>query len=211
MMQDTIQPTRAGLMAVRRKLAVAEKGHRLLKLKRDVLILDLIRIAKEARKVNALLEQHYRGALDTLAVAEMMEGSLGIEIVAISVEESPVITPGIRNIMGMRIPVFDAKGVKKELATRGYGLSGTSSVIDEAAEAFEDLTALVIRHAEQVAALQILTTEIIRLKRRVNALEFKIIPELMIARDTIIMQRDEMEREELSRIFWIKNKKDGRY
>ena len=211
MTQDTIQPTRAGLMALKRKLSIAEKGHRLLKLKRDVLILELIRIAKEAQQINSLLEQHYLGALDTLAIAEMMEGSLGIEIVAISVEESPEITAGIRNIMGMRIPVFASTGVKKELATRGYGLNGTSSVIDEAAEAFEDLTSLIIRHAEQVTALQILTTEIIRLKRRVNALEFKIIPELTVARDTIIMQRDELEREELSRIFWIKNKKGNRY
>ena len=170
MMQDTIQPTRAGLQAVRRRLLIAEKGHRLLKLKRDVLILELIRIAQEARQLNTRLERHYRGALDTLAVAQMMEGSIGMEIVAISVEEAPEISPGNRNVMGMKLPVFPFTGVKKELATRGYGLIASSSVIDEAAEAFEDMTSLVILHAEQVAALQILTTEIIRLKRRVKAL-----------------------------------------
>ena len=63
--------------------------------------------------------------------------------------------------MGMHLPIFSARGVKKDLATRGYGLIGTSSVIDEAAEAYEEFTDLVIRYAEQVAAIQILTTEII--------------------------------------------------
>jgi len=206
MMQGDIQATRAGLQAVRRKIQIAEKGHRLLRLKRDVLILELIAIAKRSRQSERALGALIGSARETLAVAKMMEGSLGLVIVSISIEEMPEIRAGTRNVMGMRLPVFTATGVRKELARRGYGLIGTTSVIDEAAEAYEDLTEAIIRHAEILAAIQILTAEILRLKRRVNALEFRVIPGLYAVRDAIALRRDEMEREEHSRIFWVKKR-----
>ena len=206
MMQGDIQATRAGLQAVRRKIQIAEKGHRLLRLKRDVLILELIAIAKRSRQSERALGALIGSARETLAVAKMMEGSLGLVIVSISIEEMPEIRAGTRNVMGMRLPVFTATGVRKELARRGYGLIGTTSVIDEAAEAYEDLTEAIVRHAEILAAIQILTAEILRLKRRVNALEFRVIPGLYAVRDAIALRRDEMEREEHSRIFWVKKR-----
>jgi V/A-type H+/Na+-transporting ATPase subunit D len=210
MIFSDIQPTGAGLLAVKRKIQIAEKGHRLLRLKRDVLILELIKTAKGAHMSRGVLEERALHARGTIATAQMMEGTLGLTIVAISVEETPEIHPGTRNVMGMHLPLLTATGVKKDLATRGYGLIGTSSIIDEAAEAYEDLTDLVIHYAEQVAAIQILTTEIIRLKRRVNALEFRVIPELYRIRDDITLRKDELEREGLSRIFWVKNRKGSR-
>lgn len=207
MNRSDIQPTRAGLQEVKRKIQIAEKGHRLLKLKRDVLILELIKIANHTRFLTRQMEERYVHAQATMAIAQMMEGTLGLTIVAISVEDIPEILSGTRNIMGMHLPIFSARGVKKDLATRGYGLIGTSSVIDEAAEAYEEFTDLVIRYAEQVAAIQILTAEIISLKRRVNALEFKVIPGLYEIRNEITLRRDEIDREGLSRIFWVKNRK----
>jgi V/A-type H+/Na+-transporting ATPase subunit D len=207
MIFSDIQPTGAGLLAVKRKIQIAERGHRVLKLKRDVLILELIRVAKETHQLRSSLEDHSLRAQNTLAIAQMMEGTFGLTIVAISVEGIPQIRAGSRNVMGMRLPVYAASGVKKDLATRGYGLIGTSSVVDEAAEEYEALTDTVIRYAEQVAAIQVLTSEIIRLKRRVNALEFRVLPELYEVRDMIILRKDELEREGLSRIFWVKNRK----
>jgi len=207
MMQGDIQATRAGLQAVRRKIQIAENGHRLLKLKRDVLILELIAIAKNTRRSEQELGDLSQNAGKTLSIAKMMEGSLGIVIVSISVERSPEIRVTSRNVMGMQLPVFTADGVRKELADRGYGLIGTSSVIDEAAEAFEGLTEAIVRHAELLAAARILSAEILRLKRRVNALEFRVIPDLYATREAITLRRDEMEREEHSRIFWVKKRK----
>jgi len=87
---------------------------------------------------------------------------------------------------------------------RGYGILGTSAVIDEAAEAFEDLVEAVIEAAEIETTMKRLLDEIESTKRRVNALEFKVIPELTEARDFIKMRLDEMEREELFRLKKIK-------
>jgi V/A-type H+-transporting ATPase subunit D len=204
MIFSDIQPTSAGLQLVKKKIQIVEKGHKLLKLKRDVLVLELIKITKKAYLLKREVEEGYVLARDTMAIAE---GTIGLTIVALSVEETPEVQTGTRNVMGMQLPVFTAKRVKKELATRGYGLIGTSSVIDEAAEAYENLIDLAVRYAEQVAAIQKLTNEIIRLKRRVNALEYRVIPDLYGTRDEIALRKDELEREGLSRIFWVKNQK----
>jgi len=90
------------------------------------------------------------------------------------------------------------------LNERGYGILGTTSVIDETALSFEDLVDSIIRSAEIETTMKKLLDEIESTKRRVNALEFKVIPELTAARDFIKMRLDEMEREELFRLKRIK-------
>jgi len=94
--------------------------------------------------------------------------------------------------------------VKKSLIDRGYGMLGTTSIIDETASAYEDLVEAVIESAEIETTMKKLLDEIESTKRRVNALEFKVIPELTEARDFIKMRLDEMEREELFRLKKIK-------
>ena len=87
---------------------------------------------------------------------------------------------------------------------------GTSSVIDEAAEEYERLVAAIIRAAEVGGAIHLIADEIGRTRRRVNALERRVFPSLIAARDRVIRRRDELEREEFSRLFWIKKRKDER-
>jgi V/A-type H+-transporting ATPase subunit D len=81
---------------------------------------------------------------------------------------------------------------------------GTSPVIDETATAFEELVEAIIESAEIETTMKRLLEEIESTKRRVNALEFKVIPDLTEAQDFIKMRLDEMEREELFRLKKIK-------
>jgi V/A-type H+-transporting ATPase subunit D len=97
--------------------------------------------------------------------------------------------------------------VKKTLDQRGYSIIGTSSVIDDAADAYEELLAEVIASAELEGGIKQLLNDIERTRRRVNALEFKVIPELKELRRFIEDQRDEMERQELVRLRRIKKLK----
>jgi V/A-type H+-transporting ATPase subunit D len=106
--------------------------------------------------------------------------------------------------MGVVVPEIESSKVKKSLVDRGYGLLGTTSVIDEAASSYEDLVEAIIESAEIETTMKKLLDEIESTKRRVNALEFKVIPELTEARDFIKMRLDEMEREELFRLKKIK-------
>jgi V/A-type H+-transporting ATPase subunit D len=203
-------PTRAEILALRRKIRLAEDGHRILKLKRDVLILELVKMTKVYRAASRDLAADYARAQNSIAIAQMMEGSLGIEIVSVAIEDTPEFTAGFRNVMGVFLPTFSPRNVRKELADRGYGLFGTSSVVDETAEHYEDLVGSVIRVAEIRSGMLRLAAEIDKTKRRVNALEKLVLPDLISRRDTILAIRDELEREEYTRLFWIK-KKTGRY
>lgn len=201
-----LKPTRAELLALRKKIIIAQKGHRLLKLKRDVLILELKKVAKESRQNRQDLESGYRNARGVLSIALMMEGFPGLSFVAVSIDEVPEINIATRNVMGVKVPVFSFLGVKKDLLARGYGLIDTSAVIDESVDVFESLVERVIQCAENEAVLRRLTTEIVSLKRRVNTLEYRVIPDLIEARKWMMLQREELDHEELSRIFWVKKR-----
>jgi len=139
-----------------------------------------------------------------MALANTVEGAIGVKSAALSVKEVPQITLKSKNIMGVVVPQIASRKVKKSVVNRGYGVLGTSTVIDETASAFEELVEAIIESAEIETTMKRLLDEIEKTKRRVNALEFKVIPELTEARDFIKMRLDEMEREELFRMKKIK-------
>lgn len=207
---DDIKPTRAGLLIVRRRLALAERVHRLLSMKLDGMMLELVRLTEEAAEERRTLEEKYTGAREMVAVAAMMEGATGVLLAALSVEADPSYMAGHRNIFGVRLPDLEPVMVRKTLDQRGYGILGTSSVIDDAADAYEDLLEAIIATAELEGGIKHLLDDIEKTRRRVNALEFRIIPELEEARRFIEDQRDEVERQEWTRLRRIKKIKAKR-
>lgn len=206
MIGTELPPTRAGLLALNNKIRIAQNGHRLLKMKRDVLILELKRLSQEMRGISKELETKYRDAQKVMAVARMKEGTMKISFAALSVDKNPEISVTVRNVMGSRVPIFSVSGVEKDLTERGYGLIETSLVIDESADAYGDLVQILVRYAGIMAALLRLTEEISTLKRRVNALEQRVLPDLISAKDRILLIREELEREERVRLSWAKKR-----
>ena len=210
MPNDDIKPTRSGLLLVRRRMALAERIHRLLKMKLDGMMLELVKLPDQTARERRELEEKYSRAREMVAIAAMMEGATGVLLAALSVETSPTYTAGHRNVFGVRLPELEPAMVKKTLDQRGYGILGTSSVIDDAADAYEELIEAIIASAELEGGVKRLLDDIERTRRRVNALEFKIIPELEEARRSIEDQRDEMERQEWARLRRIKKIKAKR-
>ncbi|MEG3055668.1 MAG: V-type ATP synthase subunit D [Methanoculleus sp.] len=199
-----IKPTRSELIALKRRIKLSERGYNILKMKRDGLILEFFKILQDAKESRGELVERYTRAMEVIALAETVEGAIGVKSAAFSTAEIPAISVASKNIMGVVVPEIEASSVRKGVLERGYGILGTSAVIDEAAEAFEDLVEAVIEAAEIETTMKRLLDEIESTKRRVNALEFKVIPELTEARDFIKMRLDEMEREELFRLKKIK-------
>jgi V/A-type H+/Na+-transporting ATPase subunit D len=204
---QTVLPTRAELLAIRRRIALAQRAHNLLKLRRDALMLELVRTARKVKPQYDLIESRYNTAADEVLAAIIMEGTAGVALAAFSVEEIPTYTIEYRNVIGLKLPHFLSKNVKKSLDDRGYGLLGTSTVIDNAADACEDLVEVIIRMAELRVQVLLLIKEIYALGRRVNALEKILLPELKERENNIVLMRDEREREDFNRIFLIKKKK----
>ena len=110
--------------------------------------------------------------------------------------------------MGVVVPQIESSKVQKNLSERGYGVLGTSARIDEAAEAYEELLETVILAAEVETAMKKMLDEIEKTKRRVNALEFKLLPELRENKEYIEQKLEEQEREEIFRMKKIKEKKE---
>jgi V/A-type H+-transporting ATPase subunit D len=106
--------------------------------------------------------------------------------------------------MGVVVPKVEGEQVRKKILDRGYGVVGTRATIDEAARAYEVLVEDVVRAAEIETTIKKLLDEIEKTKRRVNALEYKVIPELTEAADFIRLRLEEMERENTFRLKRIK-------
>jgi V/A-type H+-transporting ATPase subunit D len=199
-----IKPTRSELIGLKRKIKLSERGYNILKMKRDGLILEFFKVLEKAKTTREDLQEKYRKAARMSDLANTVEGSISLKSAAFSVKETPSITLRPKNIMGVVVPEIQATMVKKGLFDRGYGILATSSVMDETATAYEELVDAIVRSAEIETTMKRLLDEIESTKRRVNALEFKVIPELTAARDFIKMRLDEMEREELFRLKKIK-------
>ncbi len=108
--------------------------------------------------------------------------------------------------MGVVVPQISSTGVHKSLVERGYGIVGTNSYIDESADAYEVLVEKIITAAELETTMKRLLDEIEKTKRRVNALEFKVIPDLIATMKYIRFTLEEMEREGTSRLKRVKER-----
>ncbi len=203
-MAQDIKPTRSELIQLKKKIKLSQSGHKLLKMKRDGLILEFFKILKEARNVRTELDVAFSKAVGKLNLASAVDGMVTVRSTAFTAKESPEIQLSGQNIMGVKVPKISSTAVRKSLTERGYGIIGTNSYIDETADAYEDLVEKIIKAAELETTMKRLLNEIEKTKRRVNALEFKVIPEQIATMKYIRFVLEEMERENTFRLKRIK-------
>jgi len=196
-------------MAIEDRIELSERGHDTLEKKRDGLIMEFMDILDQAQDVRSDLDDSYERAQRNINMARAMEGDVAVRGAAAALKEHPEITSQSKNIMGVVVPQIESTKVKKSLDQRGYGLVGTSARIDEAADAYEELLETIILAAEVETAMKKMLDEIEKTKRRVNALEFKLLPELHGAQEYIEQKLEEQEREEIFRMKKIKAKKEA--
>ncbi|MFP4591033.1 MAG: V-type ATP synthase subunit D [Halobacteriales archaeon] len=208
-MAEDVKPTRKNLMEIEDRIELSERGHDTLEKKRDGLIMEFMDILEQAQTVRADLEDAYELAQKRLNMARAMEGDVAIRGAAAALKEHPEISITSKNIMGVVVPQIESTRVEKRLDQRGYGVLGTNSRIDEAAAAYEQLLDAVILAAEVETAMKKLLEEIESTKRRVNALEFKLLPDLRENKAFIEQKLEEQEREEIFRLKKIKAKKEA--
>ena len=207
-MAKDVKPTRKNLMAIEERIELSERGHDTLEKKRDGLIMEFMDILDQAQDVRSELTADYERAQDRINMARAMEGDVAVRGAASALKEHPEITTESKNIMGVVVPQIESSKVKKNLDERGYGLLGSSARIDEAADAYEELLETIILAAEVETAMKKMLEEIETTKRRVNALEFKLLPDLYDNQEYIEQKLEEQEREEIFRLKKIKAKKE---
>ncbi|WP_135821537.1 V-type ATP synthase subunit D [Halostella litorea] len=207
-MAKDVKPTRKELMQIEDRIELSERGHDTLEKKRDGLIMEFMDILDQAQDVRGNVESNYEDAQKKMDMARAMEGDVAVRGAAAALKEHPEITTESHNIMGVVVPQIESSKVKKSLDERGYGVVGTSARIDEAAEAYEELLDSIILAAEVETAMKKMLDEIEKTKRRVNALEFTLLPELYTNQEYIEQKLEEQEREEIFRMKKIKDKKE---
>jgi len=201
-----LKPTRMELINLRRRKRLAERGLALLKEKRDALVMELLSLAKEYQSVVLEVREKLEKALSQLALARAYMGAYKLNEVITSVRPQLAIEVRTRNIMGVKTPIFKVV----QLADSGappYNLLSTVAILDEAAKAFREVFASVIRLAEIQAVAKRIAEEVEKAKRRVNALENIVIPTIERNIKSIELYLDERAREDVFRLRLLKKKR----
>lgn len=207
---EQVRATRAELLAKKNQIALARQGRDLLKEKRNALLQELMRTAEEVMRSTDELERSVGGAAMALALAEALDGPETVRSAAFAAQGQVTLEVTGTNIIGVPVPAIEQKSVARSPLDRGYSLSGVSSRVDAAAEAFETLLDLIIELASSEMRLRRLAEEVGHTTRRVNALDNVLIPHLKAQRDYIQMVLEEREREDLFRLKRVKMRLERR-
>ena len=197
MSTSDVKPTRMELIETKRKIKLSKGGYKLLKMKRDGLIMEFFELLPKVKDLRGQLSELYKDAMEKLSVAIAADGKTALESAANCLNKAPEVELSSNNIMGVVVPAVKVTPVEKSLEDRGYGLVGTSIRVDEAVHAFEKLSEMIILAAEGETTMKKLLDEIESTKRRVNALEFKVIPNLEEVAKYISFRLEELERESI--------------
>ena len=203
-MSQNVKPTRSELQNLKKRIKLAESGYNLLKKKRDGLVLEFFEVLKQAKTLRKELTQEYQHAVSVVNEARVVEGDGKLISISMAVVTKPEITLTSKNIMGVVVPKIKSSELTHHFMDRGYGTIGSSTSIDEAAFAYEKVVQKVIVAAEIETTMKKLLLEIEKTKRRVNALEFEVIPKMKKQMAFIKMRLEEMDRENVFRMKRIK-------
>ncbi len=200
-----IKPTRSELIKLKQRIKTAQMGYQILKRKRDGLILSFFEILKSAKNERAELNQLYNAARRRMDIARMLESDIKLRALAIAIAQTPELQLSQKSVMGVPVTeVASQTSVRKNV--RGYGTIGMSFAVDDAVEGYEEVVDKIINVAGVENSMKRLLEEIEKTKRRVNALEFEVIPKLDEQKSFISLRLEEMERETIYRTKRMKKK-----
>lgn len=201
-----VTPNRSVLLDLKKRLKMTQSGYKVLKMKRDGLIIEFFEVLEKARKMREGVSSDYDSAMEKITIARVVVGDIAVKSAAYALKADPQVSVGSKSIMGMMVPKVEATRIHTKMTEKGYGVISTSAYIEDASMAFEKLLDTIVRAAEVETTMKKLLDEIEKTKRRVNALEFKIIPELKESERFVKFSLEEMERENTTRLKHLKGK-----
>lgn len=206
---DGVNPTRMELLEIRKKLILAEKGHKLLEEKRDALVEKFFNIIDKRNQLSKEIDNEYKNAFLKLVQAQMLLGEKQVEEMSKQSNNIGEIEFENDNIMGVKIPKMNKGNINTELRPT-YSFIESNSSLDDAQKSFNKIVSRLIDLADLEAGIKSLTVEIEKTKRRVNVLENNLIPKLNATQKYIEMQLEEREREDFFRRKRIKALMDAK-
>lgn len=198
-----IRPTRLEYIRTKRRIIVAQKGLKLLKLKRQALILEFFNASKTAATLRSGLQSELIKGYQSIRLAEMLAGTMILENEAMKIPQITKLQIKAKNVMGVRIPKLE--GGQSNTAITEHILELPTS-INEAIKAFQNVHKMVLNVAEKETTLRKLLYEIEKTKRKSNAIENVFIPRLQNAVKFIVFRLAEMERDTFIMLKTVKRK-----
>jgi V/A-type H+-transporting ATPase subunit D len=224
-----VSATRQELTRLKNRVRMAVRGHKLLKDKRDQLMKEFMAIVHENQRLRAELERRLGAAYRSFAQARALLSPPVLEEALMASSGPEEVSIGYRRIMNVVVPEMEIRaarsdGLKGDDGAQGaasaseepddrsvnlgippYGLASTSSDLDDAIKEFQGILPLLVKLSEIERKIQLLADEIERTRRRVNALEYVLIPELEAAIKNVEMRLEEVDRANSSRLMKVKD------
>ena len=199
-----VHPTRMELLTLRKRRNIAERGRDLLREKLDALMIEFFQFVREISVLRAKAQNLLAEAYDEFVEAQMVMGAMKLEQTSIGVEDRFTIESKSRNVIGVTIPYIQVN--IKPLTGFPYNIYDTSITLDEATLKMAEAIKAIAELSSAEAAVKKLAEAIAATKRRVNSLEYVIIPRMLATIRYIEMHLEEGEREDFFRLKRIKSR-----
>ncbi|MDQ7778445.1 MAG: V-type ATP synthase subunit D [Planctomycetota bacterium] len=197
----TSNATRMELMRLRRRLKLARRGHKLLKDKQDELMKQFMTLIENIKEMRENVDSHLTQAFRSFVLAGATMSKEALETAVSFPNRRVLVDVKTRAVMNVHVPVIS---LRSEGSIQCYGYASTSGELDIALDALDKVLADLVLLAEREKSLYLLAAELDKTRRRVNALEYTLIPNLVDTIKFIGMKLGEMERSNLSRLMRIK-------
>lgn len=206
MAKKQVNPNRMELLRLKKQLVTARRGHKLLKDKRDELMRQFLDLIRANRVLRIKVEQLIAAANQDMLLARAVMDNATLETALMAGKESLTLDIDTKNIMSVNVPIFASLfDVSGEIEGLPYGLASTAGELDQAILALHEAFPVMLELAEVEKSAQLLADEIEKTRRRVNSLEYILIPELISQIRSITMKMDENERGNLTRLMKVKD------
>lgn len=192
------------LLNLKRQIDLAVQGADLLKKKRDALLIEFMSVMDIALQTSEELQKAAREASYAIAVAKAIDGTVALKAAGLAVEKKPFVDITGTYVMGIPIPEISKVSVKRSVVGREWSMLGVSSRIDEAAEKFEKEVDVILEVAAVETKIKRLGQEIQKTRRRVNALDYVVVPRLKEQVKFITQALEERAREDIFRLKKVK-------
>lgn len=202
----TVNPTRMELTRLKKKLLTARRGHKLLKDKRDELMRQFLDLVRENKVLRENVEAGIRQSNLNFALARAAMSDEAVRVAFMAPKQGVSLELSTRNVMSVEIPVYHAQTrTADENEIYSYGFAFTSSDLDDAVKSLSEIFPDMLKLAESEKSCQLMASEIEKTRRRVNALEHVLIPDMERDIKYITMKLDENERGAQVRLMKVKD------
>ena len=206
MANTVVNPTRMELTRLKGKLKTAQRGHKLLKDKRDELMKQFLDTVRELRSLRSQVEAELMRVHSSFTVASALMSAQAMEQALMYPKQSVELTMSFQNIMSVNVPVYHYQTRTDDTGDIfPYGFAATSGELDGAVAALGEVFQSMLKLAQTEKAAQLMAEEIEKTRRRVNALEYVVIPQTQENIRYITMKLDENDRSTTTRLMKVKD------